>query len=261
MHLKEFEAQMREHERMGKTRIPAGYIVLRLDGKGFSKFTEKHFEKPFDLRMSELMVNTATALVNEFGAIYGYTESDEMSLLLPAGFNLHDRQFGKLLSISSAIVASSFTLQMAKAGLLSDDSDFVAFDSRVWFAETREKVADYFRWRESDAVRCGLNTWIYWTLRRNGYTPGQATRVLDGQGVAFKVDLLKQFGVNFDEVPAWQKRGIGLYGETYLKDGTDPRTGETVKVPRRRIKVDRSLPEGKDYSNFILQLMTEDEPI
>ena len=44
-----------------------------------------------------------------------------------------------------------------------------------------------------------------------------------------KHDLLFENGINFNELPAWQKRGFGVYFQTALKEGFNPQTGETVQ--------------------------------
>ena len=38
------------------------------------------------------------------------------------------------------------------------------------------------------------------------------------------------FGINFNELPAWQRRGTGLYWERYERDAVNPRTGEVGVV-------------------------------
>src|ERR1700677_692702 len=115
---RDFEAEMRKFEWLGRVQVPPqSYIVLRLDGKGFSKFTKKHFQKPYDERMHRLMVKTMRVLMRQLGAIYGYTESDEISLVFPAQLNLYDREVEKLVSISAGMASSVFSLEFNKAGI------------------------------------------------------------------------------------------------------------------------------------------------
>ncbi|KAI8825019.1 tRNAHis guanylyltransferase-domain-containing protein [Fimicolochytrium jonesii] len=57
--------------------------VIRLDGVAFSTFT-KGIVKPFDVRLTEAMVNTTVDLVQRFNPVLGYTQSDEISLVFPA---------------------------------------------------------------------------------------------------------------------------------------------------------------------------------
>jgi tRNA(His) 5'-end guanylyltransferase len=114
---------------------------------------------------------------------------------------------------------------------------------------------DYFRWRQADAARCALNGWCYWTLRKAGRSVAQATDALAGQDVAFKNELLFQSGINFNDLPAWQRRGTGLYREEYEREGFDPKRGVAVAVTRRRVKVDRDLPTGEDYAALLRRLL------
>jgi tRNA(His) guanylyltransferase len=61
--------------------------------------------------------------------------------------------------------------------------------------------------------------------------------------------------MNFNDLPAWQKRGSGLYWETYEKEGHNPIMDETVIVERRRITTDFELPYGDPYDEFIDRLL------
>ncbi|MFC7244614.1 tRNA(His) guanylyltransferase Thg1 family protein [Catellatospora aurea] len=242
----EFEAGQRAREYFhGLTLLPGAWTVLRLDGRGFSRFTEQHFDKPFDERFGEHMVTTATALLNELGARYAYTESDEISLLLPPGFDLFGRGVEKLVSISAGIASATFT---HAAGVPAH------FDSRVWLGVSVADVADYFSWRQSDAARCALNGWCYWTLRKTGLSRSQATRALDGATTSGKNELLYQHGINFNELPAWQRRGIGLWWEAFELAGHDPVRGVDVTATRRRVHVERELPMKDAYRALILRV-------
>jgi tRNA(His) 5'-end guanylyltransferase len=64
---------------------PESHIIARIDGHHFSKFTKK-FKKPFDDILSETMRLTTKDLLNEFQAVSGYTQSDEITLVIPAKY-------------------------------------------------------------------------------------------------------------------------------------------------------------------------------
>ena len=83
----------------------------------------------------------------------------------------------------------------------------------------------------------------------------EATTELHSQSVAYKNELLFQNGINFNDVPAWQKRGTGVYWETFQKEGFNPKLGQPVTATRRRIKIDRDLPMAEEYGSFIAGLL------
>ena len=242
-----FEKQMRSLEYFHSLRLlPGAWVVIRVDGRGFSRFTESRFEKPFDLEFHRLMVQTAKALLEELHGIYAYTESDEISILFRPDWDFFDRSLEKVVSISASIATSTFTHAYGS---------IVNFDSRVWLGVDKSLVVDYFRWRQADATRCALNGWCYWTLRKAGENARTATAILDGQSVAFKNELLFQHGINFNELPIWQRRGVGLYWEEYEKQGYNPVQHQAVVSSRRRVKVDDELPMKEAYEEFICQLL------
>lgn len=245
-----FEARMRQLEYFHSLRlIPGTWTVLRLDGRGFTRFVGEHFERPFDERFSNYMVQAAQTLLEEFQGIYAYTESDELSVLFPPHWSLFDRELEKLLSLSAATVSSTFSLACGQRA---------TFDSRVWVGVNEQDVVDYFRWRQSDAGRCALNAWAYWTLRHEGRSVGEATAELAGKLPSDKHELLFQRGINFTELPLWQRRGIGLYWESYEKKGFNPVLGQPVTTQRRRIAINRELPMRDEYSGFIHELLRQD---
>lgn len=243
-----FEAAQRAREYFhGLTVLPGAWTVIRMDGRGFSRFTEERFDKPFDPLFSDLMVTTAEALLTELGGRYAYTESDEISVLLDPGHNLFNRSVEKLVSISAGIATAEFT---HAAGVRAH------FDSRLWVGAGVSDVVDYFSWRQSDASRCALNGWCYWTLRKAGQSVRRATAALERTSTSAKNELLFQHGVNFNDLPAWQRRGIGLSWESYERAGYDPVRQVEVTAARRRIAVDRELPIKASYREYVEHLCT-----
>jgi tRNA(His) guanylyltransferase len=244
----EFEAAHRAREYFhGLTVLPGAWTVLRLDGRGFSRLTDEHFDKPFDQRFSDLMVTTAQALLTELGARYAYTESDEISLLLDPGSDLFGRRVEKLVSVSAGLASATFTQAAGQPA---------HFDSRLWLGVGVGEVVDYFSWRQADAARCALNGWCYWTLRKAGRSRQQATGVLDRSTTSDKNELLFEHGINFNDLAAWQRRGIGLWWEEYQRPGFDPVRKVEVVATRRRVAVERELPMKEAYRGFVERLVT-----
>ncbi len=225
--------------------LPGIYMVARIDGRGFTRLTKElqDFDAPYDERFRDFMVETLKHLMQcGFNFIYGYTQSDELSLLVDFQDNTFGRKLRKWNSVLAGEASAKFSLLLG---------DMAVFDCRVCQLPNPALVTDYFRWRHEDAHRNALNGHCYWLLRREGLDAQGATQQLSGKSIADKNELLFQRGINFNEIPSWQKRGIGIYWEDYQKAGTDPRSGESRQVTRRRLTVDMELPLGNAYSDFI----------
>jgi tRNA(His) guanylyltransferase len=196
------------------------------------------------------MIATCEHLMNcGFRITYAYTQSDEISLLLHRDETLFDRKVRKLTSVLAGEASARFSIALGAVA---------CFDCRICELPNERLVIDYFRWRAEDALRNALNAHCYWLLRKQGSSVKDATQRLLGASVAQKNELLFQNGINFAKLPAWQRRGIGLYWENYEKDGTNPKTGATTKTLRRRIKTDLDLPIKDAYTAFLRTLVERD---
>jgi len=108
-------------------------------------------------------------------------------------------------------------------------------------------------------ARNALNSWCYWTLRKDGLNEQQATKRLLGQSVSQKNELLFQYNVNFNNVPRWQKRGVGLYWEEYDKPSVNPITNEEIMARRLRIRMDFELPMKDEYGELVRSLISKSQ--
>ncbi|MDB5295173.1 MAG: tRNAHis-5-guanylyltransferase [Phycisphaerales bacterium] len=85
-----------------------------------------------------------------------------------------------------------------------------------------------------------------------------ATDRLVGLSVAAKNELLfAEGGVNFYDVPAWQKRGCGVVWRDVPHAGLNPKTGERVETTRRRLARDLELPFGDRYDTYLRERVAE----
>ena len=229
--------------------LPGMHMVARLDGRSFTRMTkEQHnFQAPYDEKFCDLMVETTKALMTcGFKVIFAYTESDEISLLFDPREKIFGRKLRKYNSTLAGEASAQFSIRLGQVA---------TFDCRLSQLPSPALVVDYFRWRNEDAARNSLNSWCYWTLRKQGQNGHQASTQLQGLSVSQKNDLLFQHGINFNEIPRWQKRGIGLYWEDYNQKSINPITQQEVTATRRRIRVDFDLPTKDDYSKLIGRLI------
>ncbi len=233
--------------------LPGMFMVARLDGRSFTRLTKEacQFEAPFDERFRDLMVETAESLMScGFRVIYAYTESDEISLLFDRDEKLFGRKLRKYNSTLAGEASAKFSLLLGQVA---------TFDCRISQLPNANLVVDYFRWRNEDAARNALSAYCYWTHRKLGWDVRAATEKMLGLSVSQKNELLFEQGINFNDLPSWQKRGIGLYWEEYDKPSLNPITSESVTARRRRIKRDFDLPMKEEYSVFVESLLSRSQ--
>jgi len=130
--------------------------------------------------------------------------------------------------------------------------DLGVFDCRISQLPTTKLVVDYFRWRNEDTNRNAFNAHCYWSLRKQGKTPKQVDSILSGLSIADKNEILFKQGINYNDIPNWQKRGVGLYWKPYSKQVINQKTGEETTAIRNKIKIDYDLPMKDEYSQFIV---------
>lgn len=250
MKFDDLDVKMRVYETSSdRCILPEIYIVARIDGRGFTRLTKEvhQFEAPFDERFRDLMIETVKHLMNcGFNVIYGYTQSDEISLLLHPDETLFGRKTRKYISILAGEASAKFS-----AGL----GDVAAFDCRISELPNKKLVEDYFRWRNEDAHRNALNACCYWRLRQDNYSVKDATAKIKGISIAAKNELLFQYGINFNDLPSWQKRGVGFYWKDVKKEGFNPKTNQHLLVDKRVLYTDLDLPMRDTYNAFIGDLL------
>lgn len=253
MNFEELDKKMRIYEQsIDQQILPELYLVARLDGRSFSRLTKEicDFEAPFDVRFRDMMVHTVKALMDcGFRVVYGFTESDEISLLFHPDESAFGRKVRKYNSLLAGQASAAFSLQLGQA---------IAMDCRVVPLPNVEKVQDYFLWRQEDAHRNALNAHCYWLLRKEGMGAREATSYLLGSSNSFKNELFFSRGINFNELPSWQKRGIGVYWSDVEKIGFNPVTKEEVTTTRRGLKVDYELPLGQDYAQMVASFLAKE---
>lgn len=252
MKFNEFDQQMRIYETVNDHCVlPGVWMVARLDGRSFTKLTrETHqFEAPFDVRFRDMMLCTVEHLIGECGfrVVYGYTQSDEISLLFDLKETAFNRKTRKYNSVLAGEASACFSLKLQAHAV---------FDCRICELPSIATVVEYFQWRAADAHRNALNGHCYWMLRKQGDSVTEATGKMNKLPVSAKNEMLFQAGINFNDVPFWQRRGIGAWWDYQSKPGFNPVTQEEITTERRVLRWTVEQPEmtSDSYGYFLYGL-------
>lgn len=176
-------------------------LIVRLDGKNFSTFT-KSLKKPFDPRFSEFMIDITKALVEEFAADFGYTQSDEITLSWHVYENSakqypFDGRFQKIESILAGF-ASAFMNKNLINYLPEKADQMPIFDCRAFEVDTKEDAIDAIIWRQNDCNKNAISM-----AARSIFSFNQ---VKFKKGKEMKEMLLNR-GINFEDYPFYFKHG------------------------------------------------------
>lgn len=203
------------------------YYIVRIDGKNFSKFTERYFKKPFDQNFILLMNKTIKRLIQEFenNILLAYHQSDEVSFLISNKVkNLKAR---KLLSHIPSAFSSIFNQE-------SGIEEIVIFDSRLIELKTKKEVENYFIWRFLDCQRNSLNTFIYWSLVNDGDTKKTASKKLEKMTREEKMQFANKNNFSYNDLSISFKNGNISKYNSFIKEGYNPISKTKVFVSRRK---------------------------
>lgn len=133
------------------------YTLIRIDGKAFHTYTRK-CERPFDQGLREDMQETTRLLCSNIqGCKIGYTQSDEISLLLTDFDSMQtdawfDGNVQKIVSVAASM-ASAYFNKLRVMRSYERDYEAAVFDCRVWTTADPWEAYNTFLWRQKDAVR------------------------------------------------------------------------------------------------------------
>ena len=241
-------------------------VIIRLDGKAFHTFT-RGMKKPYD----EIFHNTMNATMkylceNIQGCKLGYTQSDEITLLLTDYDNLttdawFDYNVQKICSVSASMAAMKFNQILAEQihNWINENARYTGvdielpleasayskakrigamFDSRC-FNIPEEEVTNCFIWRQQDATRNAIQM-----LGQCNFSHKE----LHGKSCNDIQDMLMlQKGINFNDMPTEFKRGVCCVKEVHQDPDVDIKNGP---CPRTRWVLDKEIPiftQDRDY--------------
>jgi tRNA(His) guanylyltransferase len=174
-------------------------VCIRLDGKAFHTFA-KWAIKPFDAKLSLWMETTTALLVDNIqGCVMGYTQSDEISLLLrdydtfeTQGWFQYDLQ--KMVSIAASMATAYFNS-------VNDTGKLAFFDARAWNL-VKEEVCNAFWWRQQDCIRNSIQS-------LGQYHIGH--KKIQGKNNLTVLEMLAEKGIDFNLQPKRFTHGIAYH--------------------------------------------------
>ncbi len=244
----------RNHERLEDTERYKGIyadikavppLIVRADGRNFKRVLSADFAKPYDERFARGMAKATTLFFEKsgFDPKLAYLFSDEINIFFPhVPFK---GRIEKLNSIISSFLASALTIVL-------NCTDPIAFDARIIPACGVEDMWGYLVQRQAEAWRNHLNAYGYYGLQELGLSDREAEQHLKGMKAAEVHEMLFRKGINLNETPQWQRRGIVITREQYQREGYDKKAETKVTVTRSKIVEHWDLPlfgseEGRNF--------------
>lgn len=200
-------------------------VAIRIDGKAFHTFT-RGFNKPFDEVLIEAMQETMRYLCENIqGCVLGYTQSDEITLILVDYKKLNsaawfDYEVQKMCSIAASMATMAFNRffmyeyeefnRWIHKGSPTDEDKRLnviyynamckgaMFDARC-FNIPKEEVTNLIYWRQLDASRNSIQMVSQANFSHKELQNKSCNQIQDM--------LMEQKGINWNDFPIYQKRG------------------------------------------------------
>jgi len=209
--------------------IPNTWIVVRIDGRGFHKFSDKYaFEKPNDRRALDLMNAAAKAVMMELpDIVIAYGISDEYSFVFHKSCALFERRSSKLVTT----IVSTFTayyIHFWSTYFPEPEMQLTAplpsFDGRAVQYPSVQNLRDYMSWRQVDCHINNLYNTTFWALiQKGGLDAKSAEKELAGSLAADKNEILfSKFGINYNNEPEIYKKGSVVFRDYELVEPGAP---------------------------------------
>lgn len=216
-------------------------LMARLDGKAFHTFTQG-LQRPYDNRLSQLMIDTAGWLVLQTHARIAYVQSDEISLYWdldlqanPSAEYLYDGKFQKLTSILASTASAYFNRELPKR-IPEKEHALPTFDCRVWNVDNHKEVYLNYLWRQDDAIKNSISM---------AAQADFSSKMLHGVNSEKKKEMLRAIGKPWESHPMFFKMG------TFV--GRVAR--EVELTPEQRAKIpEKYRPEGPVTRTFAQDL-------
>ncbi|MFA5489946.1 MAG: tRNA(His) guanylyltransferase Thg1 family protein [Candidimonas sp.] len=260
--------RMKFYERFETDRkfLPMLPIYARMDGRSFSRFSRIiGLKKPFDENMSSAMIETTKWLVEQTNAIIGYTQSDEISLIMYAEDFKSDIFFaGRVFKITSMLAAmASVRFNQLASQIWSEDKIaklFPTFDARVFQMPNKIEAVNALVWRENDAAKNSISMAAQSMFSHNS---------LQGKsGKEMQEMMMTEKGINWNNYPVSFKRGTYVRRRLIERHLTEE---EMARIPvskrpesnlvKRGSIVTLDMPRLSKVSNKVETIFDDAEPL
>lgn len=178
-------------------------VCIRLDGRNFHNVT-KHCERPFDPILRKVMTRVTEELITECSAVIGYTQSDEITLVIPPANTLEEMYFGgrtqKLCSILASVASVAFNKYVKEFGLTAVTATGY-FDCRCWNVPNMEFASDVIMWRQRDAIKNSISM--------AAQSKFSHTQLLNKNSIE-KIRMLNDAGIDYYTYRSEDRQGVIL---------------------------------------------------
>ncbi len=221
--MKSLGDRMKGYESQAESRLLRRLpVVVRIDGKAFHTLTSK-LERPYCKEFSDVMAETLLGLCTEVsGCVYGYTQSDELTLVLQNDASLDteplfDNRVQKLASVIASMATLFFNerVYLLREGRIAAPGGWTEllvgpamFDTRVFTVPSWGEAANCLIWRQQDCTKNAIQMAAQAVL---GKKLGRKTaqKMLHGKNGKEQQELMfKETGTNFNDYPISFRRGI-----------------------------------------------------
>ena len=210
--------------------IPGLPIIVRLDGRNFHNYT-KEMAKPYDQYLFKLFDKTTTSLMESTNAVWGYTQSDEISLMLIGDWRSQFYFGGKIQKLVS-VIASECTY------FFNNIAEKPAqFDCRCFQVPSIEEAKNYLIWRDMDATRNSIQM-----AARSQFSDSQLFKKSTDE----LIKMLANIGIYWQDYPARFRYGGYFY-----------RSKREMPVPPQVYNNNPEYKEGDTYWRTIIDVVPE----
>jgi len=204
------------------TLLPSTFIVVRIDGKGFTKFTDLHnFEKPNDIRGLSLMNKAAEEVLKVFNEIWlAYGQSDEYSFVFRRNTTFFSRRYEKIVTCLVSCFTAAFVLNFKAFFPEMELKETPMFDGRCVIYPDFKTLRDYLSWRQVDCHINNLYNTCFWALVKDKKLSTKDAQVIlkDMKSDQKNELLFNDFGMNYNKIEAIYRKGTILIRKEEMKE-------------------------------------------